>query len=75
MRNVLMRIWMDLCNTAKNALLQTKESTQELYSIIRRRCNGEMVLTSEFNKFSSLSKSGEEGPPQGPAQQVLLQTL
>ncbi|KAJ6717019.1 BPS1-LIKE PROTEIN [Salix koriyanagi] len=34
---------LDLCNTAKDALLQTKESIHEFQSILRRRCCGETV--------------------------------
>ncbi|XP_062119439.1 uncharacterized protein LOC133833728 [Humulus lupulus] len=42
---------LDVCNIAKDALLLTKESTQELQSIIRRRRSGETELTSEIKKF------------------------
>ena len=42
---------LEVCNIAKDALLQTKESTQELQSIMRRRRSGEMSLSSEVKKF------------------------
>ncbi|EXB95391.1 hypothetical protein L484_014364 [Morus notabilis] len=42
---------LDICNTAKDALQQTGESTQELRSIIRRRHGGESSLSSEVKKF------------------------
>ena len=42
---------LDLCNTAKDALLLTRESTQELQSIMRRKRSGEVELTSEIKKF------------------------
>ncbi|EXB95398.1 hypothetical protein L484_014371 [Morus notabilis] len=48
---------LDLCNTAKDALLQMKESTQELQSIIRRRRGGESSLSSEFKKFLKSRKA------------------
>ncbi|KAF5449083.1 hypothetical protein F2P56_029565 [Juglans regia] len=46
---------LDLCNTAKDALLQTKECTQELQSIMRRR-RGESMLGSEVRKFLNSRK-------------------
>ncbi|XP_062104103.1 uncharacterized protein LOC133815262 [Humulus lupulus] len=42
---------LEVCNTAKDALLQIKESTQELQSIMRRRRSGEMNLSSEIKKY------------------------
>ncbi|PON66200.1 hypothetical protein PanWU01x14_110660 [Parasponia andersonii] len=56
MRNRLMCFWMDLCNTAKDALQKTKESTQELQSITRRRRGGEMSLSSEVMIFVASRK-------------------
>ncbi|EXB95397.1 hypothetical protein L484_014370 [Morus notabilis] len=48
---------LDMCNTAKDALQQTKESTQELQSIIRRRRGGESSLSSELKKFLNSRKA------------------
>ncbi|PON61500.1 hypothetical protein TorRG33x02_281480, partial [Trema orientale] len=47
---------LDLCNTVKDALQQTKESTLELQSILRRRRGGEMSLSSELKKFLASRK-------------------
>ncbi|KAH7518298.1 hypothetical protein FEM48_Zijuj09G0156600 [Ziziphus jujuba var. spinosa] len=47
---------LDICSIVKDALSQTKESTQKLQSIIRRRRGGEMVLSIEVNKFLSSRK-------------------
>ncbi|CAK7329385.1 unnamed protein product [Dovyalis caffra] len=47
---------LDLCNTAKDALLQTKECLHELQSILRRRGCGEAGLTSEVKKYLALRK-------------------
>ncbi|KAM6541121.1 hypothetical protein CsatB_005568 [Cannabis sativa] len=47
---------LDLCNTAKDALLQMKESTQELQSAMRRKHGGEISLSSEVKKFLSSRK-------------------
>ncbi|XP_030501393.2 uncharacterized protein LOC115716677 [Cannabis sativa] len=47
---------LDLCNTAKDALLQMKESTQELQSAMRRKHGGEISLSSEVKKFLSCRK-------------------
>ncbi|CAK7329384.1 unnamed protein product [Dovyalis caffra] len=45
---------LDLCNTAKDALLQTKECVHELQSILRG-C-GEIGLTSEVKKYLTSRK-------------------
>ncbi|KAF3434829.1 hypothetical protein FNV43_RR21916 [Rhamnella rubrinervis] len=47
---------LDVCNIAKDALLQTKESTQELQSVIRRRRSGVTELPSEVKKFLTSRK-------------------
>ncbi|XP_038888781.1 uncharacterized protein LOC120078575 [Benincasa hispida] len=41
---------LDLCDIAKDALLQTKECVQELESVLRRRKGGEMFIASEIQK-------------------------
>ncbi|KAI9159873.1 hypothetical protein LWI28_002754 [Acer negundo] len=46
---------LDLCSTAKDALVQIKEFTQELQSILRRR--GDMKLTSEIKKYLTSRKA------------------
>jgi hypothetical protein len=47
---------LDLCNTAKDALLQTKECIQELQSIMRRRRGCELALASEVRKYLTSRK-------------------
>ncbi|KAJ6671611.1 hypothetical protein OIU85_015363 [Salix viminalis] len=47
---------LDLCNTAKDALLQTKESAHELQSNLRRRCCGETGLANEVKKYLTSRK-------------------
>ncbi|XVE67270.1 hypothetical protein DITRI_Ditri08aG0147100 [Diplodiscus trichospermus] len=42
---------LDVCGTAKDALLQTKECTQELQSVLRRRRGAEMGLVNEVRKY------------------------
>ncbi|PQQ02580.1 uncharacterized protein Pyn_05911 [Prunus yedoensis var. nudiflora] len=58
---------LDVCSSAKDVILQTKECVQDLQSIIRRRRGGETGgLTSEFEgnskqiRFSSLNKDHEK---------------
>ncbi|XWS55158.1 hypothetical protein CRYUN_Cryun10bG0150900 [Craigia yunnanensis] len=41
---------LDLCSTAKDVVLQTKESANELQSVLRRRKSGELELVSEVRK-------------------------
>ncbi|KAM1760857.1 hypothetical protein ACFX11_003738 [Malus domestica] len=48
---------LDVCSTAKDAVLQTKAYVQDLQSIIRRTRGGESgALTSEVNKYLSFRK-------------------
>ncbi|KAK9944326.1 hypothetical protein M0R45_009899 [Rubus argutus] len=47
---------LDVCNSAKEALLQTKECLQDLQSIIRRRGDESGVLTSEIIKYLTSRK-------------------
>jgi hypothetical protein len=47
---------MDVCSTAKEALLQTKECLQDLQSIIRRRGGESGVVTSEVTKYLTSRK-------------------
>ncbi|XP_015903041.3 uncharacterized protein LOC107435927 [Ziziphus jujuba] len=48
--------FLDICNIAKDSLLQTKESTQELQSTIRRKRGGNIELSSEVKKFLTSRK-------------------
>ncbi|XP_057440461.1 uncharacterized protein LOC130732427 [Lotus japonicus] len=47
---------LDVCASAKDALLHTKECTRELQSIIRRRRGGELELMAEAKKFLTSRK-------------------
>ncbi|KAF3434828.1 hypothetical protein FNV43_RR21915 [Rhamnella rubrinervis] len=47
---------LDVCNIAKEALLQTKESTRELQSVLRRRRGSATELSSRVNKFLTSRK-------------------
>uniref|UniRef100_A0A803NR01 Uncharacterized protein n=1 Tax=Cannabis sativa TaxID=3483 RepID=A0A803NR01_CANSA len=47
---------LDVCNTVKDVLLQTKEATQELQSVMRRRSSAEAELSSEIKKFLASRK-------------------
>ncbi|XWS67646.1 hypothetical protein CRYUN_Cryun04dG0023700 [Craigia yunnanensis] len=44
---------LDFCSTAKDAVLQTKESSNEHQSVLRRRKSGEIELVSEVRKYLS----------------------
>lgn len=48
---------LDICSMAKEALLQTKESTQNLQSVLRRRRGSVTELSSEVKKFLSSRKA------------------
>ncbi|XP_022136146.1 uncharacterized protein LOC111007910 [Momordica charantia] len=47
---------LDLCDIAKDALLQTKECVHELESVLRRRRGGELFIASELQKCLSSRK-------------------
>ncbi|CAL9022923.1 unnamed protein product, partial [Prunus brigantina] len=47
---------LDVCSVAKDTLLQTKECTIEILSIIRRRRGGKTELASEVKKFLTIRK-------------------
>ncbi|XP_021816091.1 uncharacterized protein LOC110758522 [Prunus avium] len=47
---------LDVCSVAKDTLLQTKECTIEILSIIRRRRGGKTELASEVKKFLAIRK-------------------
>ncbi|KAK8263405.1 hypothetical protein V6Z11_D12G040100 [Gossypium hirsutum] len=47
---------LDLCSTAKDIVLQTKESASELQSALRRRKIGEAEIASEVRKYTSSRK-------------------
>ncbi|KAJ6287842.1 hypothetical protein OIU78_029190, partial [Salix suchowensis] len=47
---------LDLCNAAKDSLLQTAECMHELQSILRRRGYGEIGLSNEVKKYLASRK-------------------
>ncbi|XWS62586.1 hypothetical protein CRYUN_Cryun06bG0023600 [Craigia yunnanensis] len=47
---------LDLCSTAKDVVLQTKESAQEIQSVLRRRRSGELELVGEVRKYFTSRK-------------------
>ncbi|GMN38277.1 hypothetical protein TIFTF001_007505 [Ficus carica] len=51
---------LDVCNISKDALLQLKESTQELRLLMRRRRSGERNLSSEVKKFLNSRKAAKK---------------
>ncbi|KAJ4715877.1 hypothetical protein OWV82_010967 [Melia azedarach] len=51
---------MDVCSTTNNALLQIKEDTQELESILRRRRGGESSLANEVGEYLSSRKKANK---------------
>ncbi|KAJ4704754.1 hypothetical protein OWV82_021617 [Melia azedarach] len=51
---------LDICSIAQSALLQTKESVQELQSVLCRRRGDETSLTSEIKKYLASRKKLKE---------------
>ncbi|XVF45657.1 hypothetical protein PTKIN_Ptkin02bG0224600 [Pterospermum kingtungense] len=50
-------VLLDVCSIAKDALLQTKECTQEIQSVLRRRRGAEMGLAHEVKKYLASRKA------------------
>lgn len=48
---------LDLCNSAKDALSQTRECMQEIQSILRRRRGSDLELVKEVKKYLSSKKT------------------
>ncbi|KAJ4729009.1 hypothetical protein OWV82_001858 [Melia azedarach] len=48
---------LDICSISQNALVQSKESLQELQSVLRRRRGDETELTSEIKKYLASRKA------------------
>ncbi|KAF5745800.1 hypothetical protein HS088_TW07G01394 [Tripterygium wilfordii] len=48
---------LDMCGTAKDALLQTKESTLALQSVLRRRHGGEFRIEGEVKEYLASRKA------------------
>ncbi|EOX97493.1 Eukaryotic translation initiation factor 3 subunit A, putative [Theobroma cacao] len=42
---------LDLCSTAKDVVLQTKENAHEIQSVLRRRRSGELELVGEVKRY------------------------
>ncbi|KAK8625263.1 hypothetical protein V6N13_090138 [Hibiscus sabdariffa] len=51
---------LDLCGTAKDIVLQTKGSTQEIQSVLRRRRRGELELIGELRKYFTSRKEARK---------------
>ncbi|XWS67645.1 hypothetical protein CRYUN_Cryun04dG0023600 [Craigia yunnanensis] len=47
---------LDLCSTGEDVVLQTKESAQEIQSVLRRRRSGELELVGEVRKYFTSRK-------------------
>ncbi|XP_016652085.1 PREDICTED: uncharacterized protein LOC103341899 [Prunus mume] len=52
---------LDVCGIIKDALLQIKECTHELQSIMRRRRGGDMSFMSEVRKYLASRKDVNKG--------------
>ncbi|CAJ1973070.1 unnamed protein product [Sphenostylis stenocarpa] len=51
---------LDVCTSAKDALLHTKECARELHSIIRRKRGGEVELTAESSSLSLIKDDDDK---------------
>ncbi|XP_074310369.1 uncharacterized protein LOC141646358 [Silene latifolia] len=51
---------LDICTTSRDILVNTKEHLQDVQSVIRRRCNGELNITSEATKYLNTRKTAKK---------------
>ncbi|XP_074314625.1 uncharacterized protein LOC141649852 [Silene latifolia] len=48
---------LDICSASRDALHQSRESLQNVQSALRRRCSGELSITSEATKYLNTRRS------------------
>ncbi|XP_074314599.1 uncharacterized protein LOC141649823 [Silene latifolia] len=48
---------LDICSASRDALQQSRESLQDVQSALRRRCSGELSITSEAIKYLNTRRS------------------
>ncbi|XP_074314623.1 uncharacterized protein LOC141649851 [Silene latifolia] len=52
---------LDICSSSRDALQQSRELLQDVQSALRRRCSGELSITSEATKYLNTSRSVKKG--------------
>ncbi|KAL2944806.1 Ribosomal RNA small subunit methyltransferase H [Bienertia sinuspersici] len=51
---------LDICGTSRDVLVQSKECLQDIQSVLRRRCSGELNITNEVAQYLNTRKSAKK---------------
>ncbi|XP_048497651.1 uncharacterized protein LOC125491575 [Beta vulgaris subsp. vulgaris] len=51
---------LDICSTSRDVLAQSKERIQDIQSVLRRRCSGELNITSEVAEYLKTRKTSKK---------------
>ncbi|KAL2926599.1 Sterile alpha motif domain-containing protein 9-like [Bienertia sinuspersici] len=51
---------LDICGTSRDVLVQSKECLQDIQSVLRRRCSGELNITNEVAQYLNVRKSAKK---------------
>ncbi|KMT12778.1 hypothetical protein BVRB_4g088720 [Beta vulgaris subsp. vulgaris] len=51
---------LDICSTSRDVLVQSKERLQDIQSVLRRRCRGELNITNEVAEYLKTRKTSKK---------------
>ncbi|KAL2935793.1 40S ribosomal protein S16-1 [Bienertia sinuspersici] len=51
---------LNICGTSRDVLVQSKEGLQDIQSVLRRRCSGELNITNEIVQYLNTRKSSKK---------------
>ncbi|XP_010676016.3 uncharacterized protein LOC104891927 [Beta vulgaris subsp. vulgaris] len=51
---------LDICSTSRDVLVQSKERLQDIQSVLRRRCSGELNITNEVAEYFKTRKTSKK---------------
>ncbi|KMT12774.1 hypothetical protein BVRB_4g088680 [Beta vulgaris subsp. vulgaris] len=51
---------LDICNTSRDVLVQSRERLQDIQSVLRRRCSGELNITNEVAEYIKTRKTSKK---------------
>ncbi|KAL2944800.1 Ribosomal RNA small subunit methyltransferase H [Bienertia sinuspersici] len=51
---------LDVCSTSRDVLVQSKQCLQDIQSVLRRRCSGELNITNEVAQYLNTRRSAKK---------------
>ncbi|XP_021758689.1 uncharacterized protein LOC110723653 [Chenopodium quinoa] len=51
---------LDICGTSRDVLVQSRERLQDIQSVLRRRCNGELNISNEVIQYLNTRKTAKK---------------